>query len=273
MKVLISFFGLAYLFSWIIWLPLYLPAFGLRDLPVFPFHHALGGLGPLLAAFACIGIFEGKKGMYQLLKQCFYSGPSIYVLIALFSPFILAISAEGINYLISGNPFDPAALLHSREFPEFNLLNIFIYNLIFFGFGEEVGWRGFALPRLQSKFNALNSGLILTVFWAVWHWPLFLYRPGYTNMEFAEIFGWIFSLLTGSVLLSWLYNSSGYSILICAIFHSTIDIAFTADFSGQQQMNYMGFLITLWGILTIVIFKPKNLSNKERLKINSEYSK
>jgi len=50
------------------------------------------------------------------------------------------------------------------EFPQFNLLTFFIYNIIFFGFGEEVGWRGFALPRLQNKFTALAANIILTLF-------------------------------------------------------------------------------------------------------------
>jgi hypothetical protein len=88
-------------------------------------------------------------------------------------------------------------------------------------------------------------------------------------MGFAGIMGWVFSLLTGSILLTWLYNSSKASILICAVFHSTIDIAFTADIAGINVINYMGFLITVWGILTILIFKPKNLAANDREKIAS----
>ena len=88
-------------------------------------------------------------------------------------------------------------------------------------------------------------------------------------MGFAGIMGWGFSLLTGSILLTWLYNSSKASILICAVFHSTIDIAFTADIAGINVINYMGFLITVWGFLTILIFKPGNLAANEREKIAS----
>ena len=88
-------------------------------------------------------------------------------------------------------------------------------------------------------------------------------------MDFAGILGWTFSLLTGCILLTWLYNSSRASILICAVFHSTIDIAFTADFADKTIVNYMGFLITLWGIMTIIILKPKNLALHEREKTNS----
>ncbi|HKG68423.1 MAG TPA: CPBP family intramembrane glutamic endopeptidase, partial [Segetibacter sp.] len=130
-----------------------------------------------------------------------------------------------------------------------------------------VGWRGFALPRFQMKLNALAASILLTVFWAFWHWPLFFYRPGYTTMGMTDIFGWFFSLLTGSILLTWLYNSSRGSILICAVFHSTIDIAFTADIADKNVVNYTGFLITVWGILTIIIFKPTSLADMSEKKI------
>lgn len=259
-KQLITYFGLAYLISWVIWFPMYAEVIGMGEQPFFPYLHAIGGLGPLIASFITTFIYSGKEALKQLLRQCIQPKPLIYLVIALVSPFLLAVLAMGYDHFLSNAPFDLEVLTKSSEFPEFGFISFFAYNLVFFGFGEEVGWRGFALPRLQSKFNALNSALILTVFWALWHLPLFLYRPGYVSMDSAGVFGWIFSLLTGSVLLSWLYNSSRANLLICAVFHSTIDVAFTADFSNQHIMGYMGFLITIWGILTIIIFKPANLS-------------
>ena len=269
MKQLITYFGLAYLISWTIWLPLYGHILGLTNLPTLPFHHGLGGLGPLIASFLTTRIYQRSEGVILLIKKCLQLKPLIYLTIALLSPFLLVLIATIINYFVSNSPINLSGLLTSKEFPQFNFLFFFIYNLIFFGFGEEVGWRGFALPRFQVKFNALTSSIILTLFWAIWHLPLFFYRPGYTSMDFAGIFGWTFSLLTGSILLTWLYNSSRASILICAVFHSTIDIAFTADLADKNIVNYMGFLITVWGILTIIIFKPKNLATNEREKITS----
>lgn len=263
-KQLITYFSLAYLISWVIWFPLYAEAIGMGEQPSFPFLHAIGGLGPMIASFITSYIFSGKEAMMELLRRCIQPKPIIYLGIALFSPFILAIVSMVFNHILSGVPFDLTELTKSAEFPKLGFISFFAYNLLFFGFGEEVGWRGFALPRLQSRFNGLSSAFILTIFWALWHLPLFLYRPGYTSMDIAGIFGWIFSLLTGSILLSWLYNSSKKSILICAIFHSTVDVAFTADFSDQNTMNYMGFLITVWGILTVIIFKPANLSRTKR---------
>ncbi len=266
MKQLVIYVGLAYVISWTIWLPLYGHLFGLTDLPTLPFHHGIGGLGPLIAAFLTSWIFYKKKGIGLLLAKCLKVTPPIYFLIALLSPFVLAVFASALSYLTNKTPINLNGLLKAKEFPQFNLLTFFLYNLLFFGFGEEVGWRGFALPRLQNQLNALTSSISLTLFWALWHWPLFFYRPGYMAMDMAGVVGWLFSLLTGSILLTWLFNSSRGSILICAVFHSTIDIAFTADMADKSIINYMGFLITLWGMLTIIIFKPTNLAFTQREK-------
>jgi membrane protease YdiL (CAAX protease family) len=263
MKQLITYFTIAYVISWVIWLPLYGSAFGLTSFSTLPYHHGIGAFGPLIAAFATTWLFNKKDGVKKLIESCIQVRPLIYLATALLAPFLLAILAIVINYFVNKSPINFVELITCKEFPEFNIVIFFIYNLIFFGFGEEVGWRGFALPRLQERFNALTSSIILAVFWAIWHWPLFFYRPGYTSMDFVAILGWFFSLLTGSVLLTWLFNSSRASIFICAIFHSTIDIAFTADFADKNVMNYLGFLVTVWGILTIIIFKPKNLALKE----------
>jgi membrane protease YdiL (CAAX protease family) len=268
MKQLLTFFGLAYIISWIIWLPLYGHVFGIPNLPILPFNHALGGLGPLIASVITTFIFFKKEGLKNLLIKCIQIKPLIYMAIALFSPFLLAVMASFISYVIDKTPLNFSGLLTTKEFPQFSLFTFFIYNLLFFGFGEEVGWRGFALPRLLTKMNALWASCVLTLLWAAWHWPLFLYRPGYTTMDLAGIIGWIFSLLTGSILLTWLYNSSRASILICAVFHSTIDIAFTSDMADKTIINYMGFLITIWGIVTILIFKPKNLSKVIKPKLD-----
>jgi len=234
--------------------------FGWNDMTVLPLNHAIGGLGPLIASFLTTWIFLGKSGVLVLFARSFQIKPFLYLVIALCSPFILTILAGLISSFIARTPLDFSGILNSKEFPEWNILTIFIYNLVFFGFGEEVGWRGFALPRLQFKVNALSASILLTVIWALWHLPLFFYRPGYTTMEWTGILGWVFSLLTGSILLTWLYNSSRASILICAVFHSTIDIAFTSVNADKNIMNYMGMLITIWGILTIIFFKPKNLA-------------
>lgn len=263
-KPLVVYFTLAYLISWSIWFPLYSPALGIADLPTLPFHHGIGSLGPLIASFITTGIFEGSEGVKSLARRMIKARPLVYVAVALLSPFLLAFMASLINYGIDQDPIKLSGLFSAKEFPESTFVGFLLYNLFFFGFGEETGWRGYALPRLQNKTNAFTASIVLTIFWAIWHWPLFLYRSGFMAMEISGTLGWLFSLLTGSVLLTWLYNSSKASILVCAIFHATVDIAFLADFNDQNISNYMGMLITIWGIATIVIFKPLNLSRTKR---------
>ena len=134
-----------------------------------------------------------------------------------------------------------------------------------FGFGEEVGWRGFALPRLQARHGAFVASLLLSLGWALWHLPLFFYRPGYTQMGAAGIAGWFFSLLTGAVLLTWLYNESRGSILVVALFHAAVDVAFTSGISSPSVVQATGGLVTLWGLIVLVAAGPRYLSRRGKM--------
>jgi uncharacterized protein len=262
---LFIFFSLAYLISWGIWWPLYAPVLGLPTYDPLPWQHALGALGPLFAGLYAAFKFRGLKGLASLILNTVIPPGPRYLLVALISPFLLVLVAAGILYFQNGVFPDISKLGLSSAFPEKGIVSFFFYNFIFFGLGEEVGWRGFALPVLQSRYNALVSAVIVTFLWALWHWPLFLYRPGYTSMDFGGFAGWFFSLLTGSVLLTWLFNSTRGSVMACAIFHSTIDIAFTSDYPDQSIIGLTGMLITFWGIATLFIFKPRNLSSYEKV--------
>jgi membrane protease YdiL (CAAX protease family) len=247
-------------------MPLYLPYLGVAVLPVLPHNHALGALGPLIAGFILTAHMAGKAGTTRLIKAMFLPGRISWLFIALLSPFVLLLLAQVINYIAAGTSVTFRGVGQTNEFPSYNLFEYFIYNLVFFGFGEETGWKGFALPALQRRFNALVSSLIFSVFWAIWHWPLFLYRPGYTSMDAAGIAGWLFSLITGSILLTWLFNSSRGSILVCAVFHAAIDIVFVSDHPDRSVINYLGMMVMIWGVITIAVGGYKNLSKKERIK-------
>ncbi|MFZ1686007.1 MAG: type II CAAX endopeptidase family protein [Flavobacteriales bacterium] len=258
---LLRFFALAYGISWLIWAPLWLPAFGVAVLPVFPLQHALGGLGPLFAAFVMMWRETGGSGIRKLAVAMISPGKGLYWAIALFGPFVLLLVAMA----FSKDPLSLSGMLRTREFPTWSFVVFALYNLVFFGFGEETGWRGYALPRLQHGMNALWASVVLTLFWALWHWPLFLYRPGYVSMDLAGIAGWLFSLLTGSVLLTWLFNGSRGSVLVVALLHSTIDIAFTCDSATPDVVPIVGALITLWGIATVLFLKPRDLARSPRV--------
>jgi len=93
------------------------------------------------------------------------------------------------------------------------------------GFGEEVGWRGYALPRLQKRFSPLTSTLILTACWAGWHIPQFFVLESYRNFSLGIGIGFVLGLACGGVIATWLYNRTGGSILALAVWHGTYNIA------------------------------------------------
>lgn len=262
-RPLLAFFALACGISWGVWAPLWLPAFGVGGLPVLPFHHAIGAIGPITAAFAMAGVESGAAGCRDLLRRMgLWRGRLLWVLVALLAPFALLAVAVLAAWAVGGEPLSFAGFGVSREFPAFSALGFLAYNVVSFGYGEETGWRGYALPRLQRRYSALAATLLLTAGWALWHAPLFLYRPGYTAMGAAGAAGWLLSLLTGAVLLTWLYNESRGSILVVALFHATVDVASTSNLASPLVGSAMGVLITLWGLAVLVIAGPRCLSRR-----------
>lgn len=259
-KRLFTYFSLAYLISWTVWLPMWAPGLGLPLVVPAKHQHAIGGFGPMLAALIMSYRRGGIKQLGTLLLNTLIPSRFVLLFVALLSPLIIALGAAFIRYIQTGVFPVLSGLGHSNEFPDSGLLQVFFYNFIFFGLGEETGWRGFALPALQSRYSALVASSLLTLFWAIWHWPLFLYRPGYLEMGAAGITGWSLSLFTGSILLTWLFNSSRGSVFICAVFHATVDIAFTSDLGDNNLSGLMGMLITLWGIAIVIITGTARLS-------------
>jgi hypothetical protein len=138
------------------------------------------------------------------------------------------------------------------EYPQLGLILFWIANLAFYGFGEETGWRGFALPRLQQTHSALVASLVLSVFWALWHVPLFLSLPNLMNMGIGGMIGWVLFIVTGSILLTWMYNSTRGSILILAVFHGTLDIVINSPSHGALA-TVMGMLFTVLGVLVLLV--------------------
>jgi len=137
-------------------------------------------------------------------------------------------------------------------------------NVFFYGFGEEVGWRGFALARLQARKSALTSALLIGAAWAAWHLPLFAFAGGLSSMGIAGAAGWLFSIFTGSILMTWLFNASRGSILAVALFHGVLDIVMTSPIKGPLP-SVMGAGITIFGLAIPLIFGATNLARGRRV--------
>lgn len=255
---LVVFFVLAYAISWLIWLPQLASAQGFLKTPVSPYLHLIGGFGPMLAAMIVTGITVGRTGLKELVGRMFrWHVGIVWHLIAWFSLVALFFIAAIIVRITSGVWPDLSRFGQTTEYPQMPLLAYWVVNIIY-GWGEETGWRGFALPRLQKNHNALAATFILSLFWALWHLPVFWFVDGFMNMGIGGAIGWFFSLWLGAVLMTWLYDSTRGSILIVAVFHGAINIVFNSPISGDFA-GIMGMLITLWGIAVLIIYNRPRL--------------
>ncbi len=101
------------------------------------------------------------------------------------------------------------------------------------GYGEETGWRGFALPLLQRRVSPLTAMLVLAVIWAGWHLPMFLVVDSFSGFSAGTVVGWLLGLTAGSIVLGWLYNRSGGSVALVAVWHACFNmVSATAAASG-----------------------------------------
>jgi membrane protease YdiL (CAAX protease family) len=118
--------------------------------------------------------------------------------------------------------------------------------------GEELGWRGYALPRLAARFGLARASLLLGVIWAAWHLPLFLI-PGVDN--YGQSFTLFLIAVTAlSVAMAWLYIRTNGSLLLVMLMHSVVDQTFLVIPSGNPSTtNPFALSATLVGWLTVVL--------------------
>jgi membrane protease YdiL (CAAX protease family) len=126
--------------------------------------------------------------------------------------------------------------------------------------GEEIGWRGFALPHLQKRHNALLSTLIVGVLWSLWHLPL-VFLTGNPMAQSPLI--WFISIVAGAFIYTWLYNSTQGSILLVALLHVSENL-FGALISEVSPVAY-ALLNCVVAIVLIAVFGKANLSHLNRV--------
>ncbi|MEO8179909.1 MAG: CPBP family intramembrane glutamic endopeptidase [Deltaproteobacteria bacterium] len=263
---LLSYFVLASLLSWLAWAPLAAVGLGWSTIHASPYLHLAGGFGPMIAALVVTTWCDGRPGLIRLAVRCTDArGRLASLAIAVAAPLCLfAVSALALN--VSGlGEVAWADVGRSVEYPALNRPVFWLANILCYGFGEEVGWRGFALPRIQARRTALTSAILVSGAWAAWHLPLFAFTAGMSSMGMAGVAGWLFSLVTGSILLTWLFNRSNGSVLAVALFHGVLDIVMTSPVKGALP-SVMGTIIMLWGLAIPFTLGRANLSRLPRVR-------
>jgi len=204
---LLIFFVLTFIITWGVWLLLI--SFQLAS-PLMK----LGTFGPTLAALVLIGFQRGKSGFRELgAKLTRWRVSWIWYAVSLAGPVLVILAALQIYQALGG-----AGLVYNDPGEWYLIFVIFFYVLFTSVLGEEIGWRGYAFPRLMNSFSPLGASLSLGLIWGVWHLPLF-WMPWDFHSEMA-FFPFLIQVLASSVIYGWLYINTRGSLLIIHLFHT-----------------------------------------------------
>ena len=242
-----AFYILAFIITWLCWVPqaAYSHGFFPFDSPLL---YVLGGVGPLAAALVVARALYGKKDGEEVFKPLMRWRVGIvwYAVVLLGSVGIMLASMGLRGELGQGV---------ERITPSLALLLTFLKYLLA-AIPEEVAWRGFALPRLQSRYSALTSSLIIGTLWALWHLPL-LFIKG-TIMATYPLIPYFLGVIAAAIVYTWLYNNSKGSVLIVTIFHAASNTV--GPNAGVEQTAVILFLAAI----IVIAFGPAHFSRRDK---------
>jgi membrane protease YdiL (CAAX protease family) len=253
---LISFFVIAYAFSWIAWSPWYLSEEGAGVLP-YPVSAqpwlAVGiFLGPTLAAFIMTAVTEGRAGVRRLLRRIvlWRVGLRWYLFAFIGVPLLMALG----TIIVPGG-------LASFQFlgPGYVLtyLATFIPVLIIGGpLFEEIGWRGFALPRMQRLHGPLVGSIILGILWGLWHLPEFLV-PSWAatsgGRDLLAIVKFVMFAIASAIVFTWVFNNTKGSVLMAILVHASVDAPFLPFSVALGPSEAMNSMLLSFGALALLL--------------------
>ena len=241
----------------------------------------LSALSASLAGLIMTAIMDGKTGLKLLLSRLLIwrVGIGYWLFAALFLVPAILIGFL-FNPLFNGDP-----ITFSNLNPAFNILPMFIVFFLVAGLGQELGWSGYLIPRLQARFSALTACIIRAFLVGFWHLPLLVYATrqpnGLVNFQYGA---WIAQkgflvafvtivfmlILPWSIFYTWMFNNTKGSLLLVAVLHgSEIWLAYwlmSTGISPGNLDNYWGYglVLVLTAIMIVIITGSQNLSRKHR---------
>ena len=205
--------------------------------------------GPFLAAFIMTGITEGRIGIRRLLRRLvlWRVGIRWYLFALIGIPVIFVLSAI---VLLLG---DLASFQGVFSTMALGYL-LTVAPMFFFGgpLGEEPGWRGFALPRLQLLHGPLLGSLILGPLWALWHLPLFFVPSGDSPLTMFNLGLFLISITFSTIIYTWVFNNTKGSVLMTMLVH-TSNNAFLALLFSAFIVSVDDALIAIMGNGTLAL--------------------
>jgi membrane protease YdiL (CAAX protease family) len=261
-----SYVLLAYGITWSLAIVLALSYHGVISLGIPLALHYLLPYGPMLSALIITWLRGGTDSLRDIVgRMTKWRVKPVWIATAILSVWVFYV-ASGLMMLFMGQPWPDLSIFGQVMYvPYLTFLGPWALWTFSYGIGEETGWRGFLLPHLQTKYNALVSSLIVSLIWAGWHAPMFLYNENLIALGPAGTVFWTIGLMFGSVLLTWLYNNTEGSILMVAIWHGTFNV-FTAAAGQAASVTsaIVSMLVMVLVVFVVIIYRPRNLSRSER---------
>ena len=266
-----TFIAIAFIFSWALWSVLVVttPPGAMQEgiSPTFFVLAALGGIGPSLAGIVTTAIVDGKEGLRDLFARFgrWRVGIGWYVAALLITPLVALATLA-----VEGALGMPTATLEEI----IGTLPISIIWPIFAALGEEFGWRGFYLPRLQKRHTALGSSIVVGVAWGLWHIPTqyLAFRQYGLLVVFAYVFVvHIVAITAQSTVMTWVHNNARQSLLLMILFHfgltSTTLFLFPLNMPVMEDLRHQLIYAALYwlvALFVIVTAGPKRLVRESR---------
>jgi len=198
------------------------------------------GAGPFISALIVIRITEGKVGLKNFFRNFIKVKVKFYWYLIVFLFPIIAYVVPKLLLLLMGSRIQDVFI----DNISWNISWIFIFDLSIAGFQEEPGWRGYAVPKLNLKFNPIISSFIIGILWAFWHFNFYWSRVRSIS-SFPEF---LFLVIILSFIYTWIYINTE-SIPLVIIFHAMHNVCagiFT-DFPGTFfiALVYLFFVIAI----------------------------
>lgn len=256
---------LMFLFTW----PIDLSNSGVLPFQVPFFIYIFLGWGFIFASLIMTGLTLGREAIITLLRRyLIWRVNWKWYLVAFFL-------IPGLNYLaillnawMTKTPIDFSKVLAYEIFgPSANLVLLIVPFFLFDAIanGEEMGWRGYVLPRLQARNNALIASLILAILWAFWHVPKFV-----THWDTITFFWFTVDVIAKAILMTWMYNNTRGSLLLVTLFHASFNtaglllpIANNLTDTNMNMRAVISLLEIIVAILVVVYAGAERLSRTE----------
>jgi uncharacterized protein len=261
---LLSFFVLGFLLSWAAWIPFGLAAQGRITLPLTANQiFSYGAYGMPLAAVIVTLALGGISRLQDLFgRLLLWRVNWRWYAAALLIPALISLTSTALN-LMQGGLFpdysDPATrhiplpAYYGGWQPWALLAPIFLQNVLFgTSLGEEIAWRGFALRNFQQRFSPLQSSLLLGLLWVAWQIPLVI-MPATAFARVQLVITLIAGAIPASIVLTWIYNRTGGSLLLVLLFNAATkitDLFITPSF-GPALIPVIAYWIVALSVITL----------------------